>query len=175
MLRNMACSLITHKRIKTTLAKAKELRVFVEPLITKSKDDTMATRRVVFSYLQDKQVVKELFGNVRPEVLNRNGGYTRILKIGNRLGDNAEMAVIELVDFSTLNPGKSASTDANAADTKKKSRRQKKSGAKSETPSPLIEDAVVIEETHVENTDTAAEVVDNIAEEEKDKGDSSES
>lgn len=108
MMANMACSLIEHKRIKTTLAKAKALRVYVEPLVTKSKEDSMHSRRVVFSYLKNKEAVKELFGEVRPKVLERPGGYTRILKIGNRLGDNAEMALIEFVDFNELAPGKVA-------------------------------------------------------------------
>ena len=100
MLSNMACSLIKHKRITTTLAKAKALKKYVEPLITKSKEDTMNSRRVVFSYLQDKVAVTELFREIRVKVLDRPGGYTRIIKTGNRLGDNAEMCFIELVDFN---------------------------------------------------------------------------
>ena len=100
MLSNMACSLIKHKRITTTLAKAKALKKYVEPLITKSKNDTTNSRRVVFSYLQDKEAVKELFGTVADKVANRPGGYCRILKLGYRLGDGAEMAMIELVDFN---------------------------------------------------------------------------
>ena len=124
MLQNMACSLIEHKRIQTTLAKAKELRVFVEPILTKSKDDTMHNRRTAFAYLQNKYAVKELFGNIRPAIAERPGGYLRILKTGNRLGDNAEMCLIELVDFNTFNSGKT--TDSAA--TGKKRRRQKKSG-----------------------------------------------
>lgn len=102
MLANMACSLIEHKRINTTVAKAKALRVFVEPLITKSKSDTTHNRRVVFSYLRDKYAVTELFRDVAPKVGDRPGGYTRIIKLGNRLGDNADMAMIELVDFNEL-------------------------------------------------------------------------
>ncbi len=100
MLANMASSLILHKRIKTTTAKAKALRIYVEPLITKSKNDTTHSRRVVFSYLQDKVAVSELFRDVASKVENRPGGYTRILKTGNRLGDNAEMCIIELVDYN---------------------------------------------------------------------------
>ena len=100
MLSNMACSLIKHKRITTTVAKAKALKKFVEPLITKSKDDTTNSRRVVFSYLQDKFVVTELFKEVSVKVADRPGGYTRIIKTGNRLGDNAEMCFIELVDYN---------------------------------------------------------------------------
>lgn len=100
MLSNMASSLILHKRISTTTAKAKALRMYVEPLITKSKEDTTHSRRVVFSYLKQKEAVTELFKEVSVKVANRNGGYTRILKTGNRLGDNAEMCIIELVDFN---------------------------------------------------------------------------
>jgi large subunit ribosomal protein L17 len=100
MLSNMATSLIMHKRITTTLAKAKALRVYVEPLITRSKDDTTHSRRVVFSYLQSKEAVTELFRDISLKVAERPGGYTRIIKLGTRLGDNAEMAMIELVDFN---------------------------------------------------------------------------
>ena len=100
MLANMACSLIEHKRIKTTVPKAKALRKYVEPLITKSKNDTTHSRRTVFSYLKQKEAITELFGDVAAKVANREGGYTRILKIGNRLGDNAEMCIIELVDYN---------------------------------------------------------------------------
>lgn len=99
MLANMAISLIMHKRITTTLPKAKALRVYVEPLITKSKEDTTASRRVVFSYLQNKYAITELFGAVATAVANRPGGYTRIIKLGRRASDDAEMAFIELVDF----------------------------------------------------------------------------
>lgn len=100
MLSNMASSLILHKRITTTVAKAKELRKYVEPLLTKSKDDTMHSRRVVFSYLQNKESVKELFGVVADKIASRPGGYTRIIRLGNRLGDNAEVCLMELVDFN---------------------------------------------------------------------------
>ena len=102
MLANMACSLITYKRIKTTLAKAKALRVYVEPLITKSKNDTTHSRRTVFSYLKQKQAVTELFADISSKVAERPGGYTRILKLENRLGDNAQMAYIELVDYNDI-------------------------------------------------------------------------
>ena len=102
MLANMACSLIEHKQITTTLAKAKALRVYVEPLITKSKNDTTHSRRIVFSYLKQKEAITELFGNVAQKISERNGGYTRILKLSNRLGDNAQMAYIELVDYNEL-------------------------------------------------------------------------
>ncbi len=100
MLSNMASSLILHKRIETTMAKAKALRVYVEPLITKTKSDSTHQRRVVFSYLQNKEAVKELFSDVATKVANRNGGYTRILKLGRRLGDGAEMVMMELVDYN---------------------------------------------------------------------------
>jgi large subunit ribosomal protein L17 len=100
MLSNMACSLILHKRISTTVAKAKALKVFVEPIITRSKDDSTHSRRVVFSYLKDKEAVKELYGSVAEKVANRPGGYTRILKTGYRLGDAAQMCIIELVDYN---------------------------------------------------------------------------
>jgi large subunit ribosomal protein L17 len=102
MLSNMACSLIEHKRINTTVAKAKALRVYVEPLLTKAKEDTTHNRRTVFSYLQSKEAVAELFRTVAPKIAERNGGYTRIIKTGFRQGDAADMAMIELVDFNDL-------------------------------------------------------------------------
>ena len=129
MLSNMACSLIKHKRITTTVAKAKALKKFVEPLITKSKEDTTNSRRVVFSNLQDKFAVTELFKEISVKVADRPGGYTRIIKTGHRLGDNAEMCFIELVDYNenmaktaakkatrTLRSKKSAATEAPAAE-----------------------------------------------------------
>jgi large subunit ribosomal protein L17 len=100
LMSNMASSLLIHKRISTTLAKARALRSYVEPLITKAKEDTTHSRRVVFSYLQDKDAVSELFRNISAKIADRPGGYTRILKTGNRLGDNAEMCIIELVDYN---------------------------------------------------------------------------
>ena len=102
MLANMACSLIEHKRINTTVAKAKALRVFVEPLITKSKSDTTHNRRVVFSYLRDKFAVTELFKEISVKIADRPGGYIRIIKLGNRQGDNAPMAMVELVDYNEI-------------------------------------------------------------------------
>jgi len=102
LLSNLACQLIQYKRIVTTLAKAKALRVYVEPLITKGKENTTHQRRVVFSYLQDKEAVKELFGAVAEKVAGRPGGYTRIIKLGARVGDNAEQGMIELVDFNEI-------------------------------------------------------------------------
>ncbi|TDX00796.1 50S ribosomal protein L17 [Dinghuibacter silviterrae] len=102
LLNNLASQLITHKRIVTTHAKAKSLRTFVEPLITKSKENTTHQRRIVFSYLQDKQAVAELFDVISPKIAARPGGYTRIIKLGTRVGDNAELAMIELVDFNEI-------------------------------------------------------------------------
>jgi large subunit ribosomal protein L17 len=102
MLAGLAKVLILHKRINTTLAKAKALRKFVEPILTKAKQDTTHARRVVFSYFQDKVPVKELFNDIAPKIANRPGGYTRIIRLGNRLGDNAEMCMIELVDYNEL-------------------------------------------------------------------------
>ena len=121
MLSNMAVSLIMHKRITTTVAKAKALKKFVEPLITKSKEDTTNSRRVVFSYLQDKYAITELFKEISVKVADRPGGYTRIIKTGHRLGDNAEMCFIELVDFDE-NMAKTAAK-------KGRTRRSKKSAA----------------------------------------------
>ena len=127
MLSNMACSLIKHKRITTTVAKAKALKKFVEPLITKSKEDTTNSRRVVFSNLQDKYVVTELFKEISVKVADRPGGYTRIIKTGHRLGDNAEMCFIELVDYNE-NMAKTAAKKAT------RTRRSKKSAATAEVP-----------------------------------------
>ena len=123
MLANMACSLIEHKRINTTVAKAKALRKFVEPLITKSKEDTTHNRRIVFSYLRSKEAVTELFKEISVKVADRPGGYVRIIKLGNRQGDNAPMAMVELVDYNELyNP------KGNKA--KKNTRRSRRGGAK---------------------------------------------
>ena len=126
MLSNMATSLILHKRISTTLAKAKELRKYVEPLVTRAKEDTTHNRRIAFSYLQSKEGIKELFGEVVVKVGERTGGYTRIIKTGFRLGDNAEMCIIELVDFNEL-----MLKDAKPA--KKTTRRSRRSSGKAET------------------------------------------
>ncbi|MEE4001368.1 50S ribosomal protein L17 [Tenacibaculum sp. FZY0031] len=123
MLSNMACSLIEHKRINTTEAKAKALRKFVEPLITKSKDDTTHNRRVVFSYLRSKEAVTELFKEISVKVADRPGGYVRIIKLGNRQGDNAPMAMVELVDYNEL-------YDPKGNKAKKSTRRSRRGGAK---------------------------------------------
>lgn len=139
MLSNMAASLILHKRITTTLAKAKALRIYVEPIITKSKDDSTQNRRLCFSYLKNKTAVAELFRDVAVKVASRPGGYTRILKTGNRLGDNAEMCLIELVDYNQLMlDSKEAKTAKTATRrrrpaTKKKENTPAKAEAKSES------------------------------------------
>ena len=102
LLSNLACELISHKRITTTLAKAKSLRVYVEPMLTRAKVDNTHNRRIVFGYLQDKEAIKELFGTISEKIAARPGGYTRIIKLGKRMGDNAETALIELVDFNEI-------------------------------------------------------------------------
>ncbi|BAU52892.1 50S ribosomal protein L17 [Mucilaginibacter gotjawali] len=144
MLGNMATSLILHKRITTTLAKAKALRIYVEPIITKSKNDTTHSRRTVFSYLQDKDAVTILFREIAEKVATRPGGYTRIIKMENRLGDNAEMAMIELVDYNTV-----YGTDT--AKTEKKSTRRRGGAAKAKTAAPATkEEAAPVAEEVVE-------------------------
>ena len=143
MLSNMATSLIMHKRINTTLAKAKELRSYVEPLITSSKEDTTHSRRLVFSLLQDKQAVSELFREISPKVADRPGGYTRIIKMGRRIGDSADMAMIELVDFNEL-----MLSDKGASRAKKSRRRRSTTKAATATP----------ESAQAVNEDNVAEV-----------------
>ncbi|MCD7938053.1 MAG: 50S ribosomal protein L17 [Tannerellaceae bacterium] len=139
MLSNMASSLIKHKRIFTTTAKAKALRKYIEPLITKSKEDTTHSRRMVFSLLQDKYAVTELFTEISQKVADRPGGYTRIIKTGNRLGDNAAMCFIELVDYN----------ENMLKDTKKKATKTRRSRSKkattTETAAPVVEETVVTE------------------------------
>ena len=135
LLSNMACELITHKRIVTTLAKAKALRVYVEPLITKGKENTTHQRRVVFSYLQDKEAVAELFSNVAEKVGGRPGGYTRVIKLGLRHGDNAETAMIELVDFNDVY-GKGKGEEREQAKRTRRSRTSKKAEPKAEAAEP---------------------------------------
>ena len=129
LLANLTISLIEHKRIFTTLAKAKALRVYCEPIITRCKKDDMLNRRVVFSYLHNKEAVKELFGVIADKVANRPGGYLRIIKTGNRLGDNAEMAMIEFVDFNEV-----ALASAEPKKATRRTRRSKKSAPKTEAP-----------------------------------------
>ncbi len=177
LLSNMAISLIKAKRIETTLAKAKALRMYVEPLITKSKDDSTHSRRTVFSYLQDKEAMKILFGEIAVKVASRNGGYTRIIKLGQRQGDNAQVAMIELVDFNE-NLLTSVSEDENKA---KRSRRAKTKKADSPAPvaavavnegastvvevetiveaAPVIEETAPVAEVAIEEAAPVAEVV----------------
>ena len=149
MLSNMACSLLEHKRITTTLAKAKSLRVFVEPILTKSKNDTTHSRRLVFSHLQNKEVVTELFRDIALKIATRNGGYTRIIRTGFRLGDNAEMCIIELVDYNDIYTNEKA----------KKTTRRSRRGGGATTPSvsgetnveDVVSDEVVAEDTVVQD------------------------
>ncbi|KAA9333747.1 50S ribosomal protein L17 [Adhaeribacter soli] len=152
MLSNMASSLILHKRITTTVAKAKALRKYVEPLLTKSKNDTTHSRRTVFSYLQNKDSVKELFDTVAAKVATRPGGYTRIFKMGNRLGDNADICIIELVDF---NETLVKETGAGAA-AKGKSRRRSSGKKKAEGAEAAAGSTTEINDTSAtESTETA--------------------
>jgi len=160
MLSNMASSLIMHKRIKTTLAKAKALKLYVEPLLTKSKEDSTHSRRVVFSYLQDKDAVNELFREVSVKIADRPGGYTRILKLGARLGDNAEMCLIELVDFNeTMLSDKPLKA--------KKTRRSRRSSSKpaAETSTKVVEKTKTVEQETKE--EPKAEAKEEVKEETK--------
>lgn len=181
LLSNMATSLIIHKRIKTTVAKAKALRVYIEPLITRSKSDTTHNRRTVFSYLQNKEAIKELFSEVSDKVATRPGGYTRIVRLNNRVGDNAEMAFIELVDFNTTytnNDSKQTTTD-----TKKKRTRRAGAAKKSDTETAATvatsdnlktektENPPVADETQSDVKDTDASNSDNTSENEDNKSD----
>lgn len=165
MLSNMASSLILHKRITTTVAKAKALRKYVEPMLTKSKEDTTHSRRMVFAALQDKESIKELFGNISGKIANRPGGYTRILKLSDtRLGDNAEMCIIELVDFNeTLIESKQAASDKAAAGTTRRSRRGgKKAAGDAATSATEVTGEAVAPNAVVEQSapaDTATETV----------------
>ena len=162
MLANMACSLIEHKRINTTLAKAKALRKYVEPLITKSKDDTTHNRRVVFSYLNDKKASSTLFRDVAPKISDRPGGYTRIIKLNNRLGDNAEMAMIELVDFNEL-------LTKDQAKKKKTRRRGGKKSTSNESSAPATATNEETETASVEEVITKTDDVDSTSEKVKAK------
>ena len=166
MLSNMASSLIMHKRIETTTAKAKALKRYIEPLITRSKDDSTHSRRVVFSYLQDKESVAELFREVGAKVADRPGGYTRIIRLGNRLGDNADMCLIELVDFNEI-------LLAEKAASKKSTSRRRRGGSKPKADAPKVEGAVteaaVAEEVVAEEVKAEETVVEEepVAEEPK--------
>jgi large subunit ribosomal protein L17 len=148
----MACSLIEHKRINTTVAKAKALRVYVEPILTKAKEDTTHNRRIAFSYLQSKEAVAELFKTVAPKIATRNGGYTRIIKTGFRPGDAADTALIELVDFNELyNP------NAEEKKATRRSRRSTKKEAAAVVAAPVVEETAVVEEPKAEATEEKTE------------------
>ena len=144
MLSNMASSLLLHKRINTTVAKAKALRVYIEPLLTKSKTDSTHSRRIVFSQLQNKEVVTELFREIAPKIANRPGGYTRIIRTGYRLGDNAEMCLIELVDFNEIYSNEAS---------KKTTRRSRRGGKKSDSTESVVEDTTSNEEISEDNSE----------------------
>jgi large subunit ribosomal protein L17 len=169
MLSNMASSLIISKRIITTLAKAKELRKYIEPLVTKSKDDSTHSRRIVFSYLQNKDSVKELFGNIANKVADRPGGYTRILKTGNRLGDNAEMCMMEFVDFNELlNGGKLVVKETATAKRTRRGSAKKESTSSEPKAKPAAAQAAPVAETSeveetpiIEDSIQEAEIVEN--------------
>jgi len=158
MLSNMACSLIEHKRISTTIAKAKALRVYVEPLLTKSKTDTTHSRRIVFSYLQSKEIVTELFRDVAAKIATRDGGYTRIIRTGYRLGDNAEMCLIELVDYNEIY------TNEKAKKTTRRSRRGGSSTSSVEDVFAATPVADVVEETPVAEVVEEAPVAEVVEE-----------
>lgn len=167
MLANMACSLIEHKRINTTVAKAKALKQFVEPLITKSKEDTTHNRRIVFAYLRSKYAVTDLFRDVAAKVGDRPGGYTRIIKLGNRLGDNADMAMIELVDFNELyNGGKKEEKKGRSRRSKKTTTATAAPAAAAPVAAPAVEEAPetvaapAVEETAVETPVAEAPAVE---------------
>jgi len=158
MLSNMASSLIMHKRIETTTAKAKALKRYIEPLITRSKDDSTHSRRVVFSYLQDKEAVTELFREVSAKVADRPGGYTRIIRLGNRLGDNADMCMMELVDFNE-------NLLAEKASAKKSSSRRRRGGSKKKEEETGAVETAVAEEVAEEATSAEEVVAEEVVEE----------
>jgi large subunit ribosomal protein L17 len=183
MMSNMATSLIMHKRIRTTLAKARALRTYVEPLITRSKEDTTHNRRMAFSYLKDKNAVTELFREISPKVIDRPGGYTRILKTENRLGDNAQMCIIELVDYNTMYTSEKEQKGA-AKRTRRGGRRGSGAGQGAEAApvaaaaatkvdealaeEPAVEETEAPVEAETEVTETVAEVDEVPAEENTD-------
>src|SRR6476620_4992535 len=150
LLSNLTCQLIQHKRIVTTLAKAKALRQYAEPLITKAKENTTHQRRIVFSYLQDKEAIKELFDVISPKIAGRPGGYTRVIKLGKRTGDNAEIAMIELVDYNTIY-GKGVETKEETAVRKT---RRAGGGRKKATPAAAN---VTDSESIIKNTETKSD------------------
>lgn len=160
LMKNMACALIEHKRITTTLAKAKALRVYIEPLITKSKKDIMHNRRIVFSYLQNNAAINELFNVISNKIADRPGGYTRIIKLNKRLGDAADMALIELVDFNEIYNSKTVV----AGDDKKKTRRGRTKKAKTieSTNNDVAETSNI--ESEISNESTSTDASENISE-----------
>ena len=173
MLSNMATSLILHKRIKTTLAKAKALRMYVEPLVTRAKSDTTHDRRMVFSYLQSKEAIGELFGVISEKVADRPGGYTRIIKLGTRLGDNAVMCMIEFVDFNEHML--SQKTESKKAE--KTTRRSRRGGKKKSTAAPVADvtaETAVAEEASAEVEETAKAVEETKVEDVKEEKSSDE-
>lgn len=171
MLANMTCSLIMHKRIFTTLAKAKALRVYAEPIINRAKEDTTASRRVVFSYLQNKQAVTELFKEIAQKIAERNGGYTRIIKTGTRLGDGAKTCFIELVDYNeNMLKDKAAKKPARTRRSRKKDAAEKAAAPEApvaEVKEESVEEAQVVEEKSAEAEAPAAEAAAEKAEEAK--------
>ena len=178
MLANMASSLLKHKRINTTVAKAKALRTFIEPLLTRAKDDTTHSRRMVFRYLRDKYAVTELFRDVAPKIADRPCGYTRILKTGNRLGDNAEMCLIELVDFNEVMVAEPKSAGATEKKPRTRRGRSKKGSVTADpaktdasTEASVKEEAPAKEETIAEEKQAVedAEIVEEVEEVTEDK------
>ena len=169
MLSNMACSLIMNKRIETTVAKAKALKRYVEPMITRSKDDSTHSRRLVFSYLQDKEAVTELFREVGAKVGDRPGGYTRIIKLGNRLGDNADMCIIELVDFNEIMLGDKIAAKKSSSRRRRGTKSKEETVAKPGVAAPVVAEkaAVVAEEAEIvaEEAEIVAEEAEIVAEE----------
>ncbi|HOY95596.1 MAG TPA: 50S ribosomal protein L17 [Catalimonadaceae bacterium] len=162
MLSNMANSLIINKRIVTTVAKAKELRKYVEPLLTKSKEDTTHNRRIVFSYLKSKESIKALFGEVSEKIATRNGGYTRIIKLGTRQGDAAETAMIELVDYNDLLMASTAEAPAKAKRTRRAGSK-KADGVAAAPAAEVIQDAVVVDEPIAAAPVADEPIVDEVA------------
>lgn len=185
LMRNFTRQLVEHKRIVTTLAKAKALRVHVEPILTKCKNDTTHNRRVVFSYVQDKETIKEMFGVISQKIADRPGGYTRIIKLDQRRGDNADMAMIELVDFNDV-----YDTSTEVGTKKKRTRRTRKKATKTETPAEAVEEVAAtteeavaevkeetteaVEESKVEVAEAAEETPAEETKEEESKDDSEE-
>ena len=173
MLANMACSLIEHKRINTTLTKAKALKKFFEPLVTKSKDDTTHNRRIVFRYLRNKIAVSELFREISKKIADRPGGYTRVIRLGNRFGDNAEMAMIELVDYNETY----SAEDKSKKKTRRRRGKKNKDSALNETPvkeTLAAEETPAVEETSAEETPVEETPAEETSTENKEKGENKE-